>query len=39
MLITNGRVVTFGETNEIIEDGAVRVDGALITDVGTRPAS
>jgi putative selenium metabolism protein SsnA len=34
MLITNGRVVTFGKTNEIIEKGAVRVDGALITDVG-----
>ena len=34
MLITNGRVVTFGETNEIIENGAVRVDGALMTDVG-----
>jgi len=34
MLITNGRVVTFGETNEIIENGAVRVDGALIADVG-----
>jgi cytosine/adenosine deaminase-related metal-dependent hydrolase len=34
MLITNGRVVTFGETNEIMEGGAVRVDGALITDVG-----
>jgi len=34
MLITNGQVVTFGETNEIIEHGAVRVDGALIVDVG-----
>jgi putative selenium metabolism protein SsnA len=34
MLITNGRVVTFGETNEIIENGALRIDGALITDVG-----
>jgi putative selenium metabolism protein SsnA len=34
MLITNGRVVTFGETNEIIENGAVRVAGALISDVG-----
>lgn len=34
MLITNGRVVTLGNTNEIIEGGAVRVKGALITDVG-----
>jgi putative selenium metabolism protein SsnA len=34
MLITNGHVITFGETNKIIKNGAVRVDGALITDVG-----
>jgi putative selenium metabolism protein SsnA len=34
MLIANGRIVTLGETNEIIENGAVRIDGALITDVG-----
>lgn len=34
MLITNGRVVTLGETNEILENGAVRVEGELITDVG-----
>jgi putative selenium metabolism protein SsnA len=34
MLITNGRVVTLGEVNEIIDNGAVRVDGALITNVG-----
>jgi putative selenium metabolism protein SsnA len=34
MLITNGRVVTFGQANEIVERGAVRVDGALIMDVG-----
>ena len=34
MLITNGRIVTFGERNEIIEGGAVRVDGGLISDVG-----
>ena len=34
MLITNGRVVTFGEANEIIENGAVRVEGDRITDVG-----
>ena len=34
MLITNGRIVTFGQANEIIEKGAVRIEGALITDVG-----
>jgi putative selenium metabolism protein SsnA len=34
MLITNGRIVTFGEANEVLEGGAVRVDGAFITDVG-----
>ena len=34
MLIANCRVVTFGEANEIIENGAVRIEGALITDVG-----
>ncbi len=34
MLITNARVVTFGETNEIIENGAIRIEGALISDVG-----
>jgi len=34
MLITNGRVVTFGEVNQIIENCAVRVDGARIADLG-----
>ena len=34
MLIANGRVVTFGDANEIIENGAVRVEGERITDVG-----
>lgn len=34
MLITNGRVVTFGASNRIIENGAVRIEGARITDVG-----
>jgi putative selenium metabolism protein SsnA len=34
MLITNGCVVTFGAANEIIENGAVRVAGDRITDVG-----
>lgn len=34
MLITNGRVVTLGNRNEIIEKGAVRIDGNIITDIG-----
>jgi putative selenium metabolism protein SsnA len=34
MLITNGRIVTFGEANTIIDNGAVRVEGAQIVDVG-----
>jgi putative selenium metabolism protein SsnA len=34
MLIINGRIVTFGEANEIVTDGAVRIEGATITDVG-----
>jgi putative selenium metabolism protein SsnA len=34
MLITNGRVITFGEANKIIEHGAIRVEGDRITDVG-----
>jgi len=34
MLVTNGRVVTFGAANEIIANGAVRVEGDRITDVG-----
>jgi putative selenium metabolism protein SsnA len=34
MLITNGRVVTFGAANEMIQEGAVRVEGDQITDVG-----
>ena len=38
MLITNGRVVTFGEANEIIENGAVRVAGDRITDIGKSAA-
>lgn len=34
MLITNGRVVTLGASAQIIESGTLRVEGALITDVG-----
>jgi putative selenium metabolism protein SsnA len=34
MLITNGRVVTLGDRDQIIESGAIRVKGSLITDVG-----
>jgi len=36
MLITNARVVTFGERNEIIEDGAVRIEQDKVAHVGTR---
>jgi len=38
MLITNGRVVTFGATNRIIENGAVRIEGAHITALGEAAA-
>ena len=38
MLISNGRVVTFGATNRIIENGAVRIEGARITEVGEATA-
>ncbi len=38
MLITNGRVVTYGEANEIIENGAVRIEGAEIAEVGDSAA-
>jgi putative selenium metabolism protein SsnA len=34
VLITNGRVVTFGTANEILDNGAVRIEGDRITDVG-----
>ena len=33
-IITHGRVITFGQTNRIIEDGAVAVEGGYIVDVG-----
>jgi putative selenium metabolism protein SsnA len=34
MLIVNGRVVTFGEANQILEDGAVLIEGGRIAAVG-----
>jgi putative selenium metabolism protein SsnA len=34
MLISNGRIVTFGAANEIIENGAVRVAEGVISAVG-----
>ena len=34
MLITNARLATLGETNQIIDRGAVRTTGALIADLG-----
>lgn len=33
MLIHNATVITFDEQNRILRDGAVRTDGALITDI------
>ena len=33
-LITHGRIVTFGEENRIIEDGAILIEGDVIRDVG-----
>ncbi|MBN1317056.1 MAG: putative aminohydrolase SsnA [Anaerolineales bacterium] len=36
MLITNGTVITFGKENRFIENGAVRIEGALITAVGEK---
>ena len=38
MLITNGRVVTFGEENEILQGGAVRIEEDRITQVGDSAA-
>ncbi|TKJ29865.1 MAG: hydrolase [Chloroflexi bacterium B3_Chlor] len=35
MLITNGKLVTFGEANELIEEGAVLVERDWIAGVGT----
>lgn len=35
MLITNGTVITLGEKNRVIENGAVYIKGDRIADVGT----
>ncbi len=35
MLITNGRITTFGESNKIIHNGALRIEEGLITDIGS----
>lgn len=37
MLITNGRVLTFGETPRLIENGAVLIEGDTISAVGEAP--
>jgi putative selenium metabolism protein SsnA len=34
MLITNGRVVTFGDTNQITENGAVCIEGERVAAIG-----
>jgi len=34
MLITNGKLVTLGETNQLIEDGAILIDGDEIAALG-----
>jgi cytosine/adenosine deaminase-related metal-dependent hydrolase len=34
LLITNGRLVTWGEPNEIIEDGGLLLRDGLIADMG-----
>ncbi len=38
MLITNGRVITFGDDPQMIESGAVLIDGDTIAAVGTSTA-
>lgn len=35
MLITNGRIVTWGNPNRLIDNGAVRIIGGIIGDLGT----
>jgi len=35
MLITNGTIITFGERNEVIEGGALLIEGDQIADLGT----
>jgi cytosine/adenosine deaminase-related metal-dependent hydrolase len=34
MLITGGTVLTFGQANAVITDGAIRIQGDRITDLG-----
>jgi putative selenium metabolism protein SsnA len=34
MLITNGLVATFGETNQLLDDGAIYIDGDRIVEIG-----
>ena len=37
MLITNATVATFGETNQLIEDAAIYVEGDRIAEIGDSP--
>ena len=34
MLITNGRIITYGDNNQVLEDHAVRISGNQITELG-----
>ena len=38
MLITHGRIATFGQNPQVIEDGAICVAGDQIVDVGPTAA-
>jgi putative selenium metabolism protein SsnA len=37
MLITHGRIATFGKQPQVIDDGAIYVEGDQIVEVGTTP--
>ena len=37
MLITHGRIATFGQNPQVIDDGAIYVEGDQIIAVGTTP--
>ena len=37
MLITHGRIATFGKSPQVIDDGAIYVEGDQIVEVGATP--